>query len=170
MTMTQHTQAGGPVPITKRQLPWHDIMVEAPMQGELHRVGFGVRLKAGLIDYMLCLLGAISLIWVGSLLAPYPSLMTLSLVGLGGMGLVFLFNHLALGALTGQTIGKMILAIRVVRTDGRFVGWSQMLARCTLGYLMSAAIGGLGFIWMLWDSEQQAWHDKIFSTYVVRVR
>jgi uncharacterized RDD family membrane protein YckC len=133
------------------------------------RAGFGVRLEAGLIDYMLSVLGAALTIWIGSLLVPYMSLVALSLTGLGGVGLVVFFNQVALGTLTGQTVGKMILAIRVVRADGRPIEWSRMLGRCTLGYLASAALLGLGFAWILWDSEQQAWHDKLFSTYVERV-
>ncbi|MBI3949086.1 MAG: RDD family protein [Acidobacteria bacterium] len=142
----------------------------APIQDATHRAGFGLRLEACLIDYMLSLLGAVAIIWAGSLLVHHMSLTALSLAGLGGMGLVFLFNHVWLGTLTGQSVGKMILAIRAVRTDGRPLEWSRMLGRSTVGYLLSAAVFGLGFIWILWDPEQQAWHDKIFSTYVVRMR
>jgi len=142
----------------------------ASTRHERQRAGFGVRMEALLIDYMLCLLGAVMTIWVGSLLVPYLSLTALSLTGLGGMGLVFGFNHVALGTLTGQTVGKMILGIRVVRADGRPMEWSRMLGRCTLGYMISAGPLGLGWIWALWDSEQRAWHDKIFSTYVVRTK
>lgn len=141
----------------------------APTRVGRTQAGFGQRLEAWLIDYMLSLLGAVITIWVGSLLVPYMSLTALSLTGLGGMSLVFFFNHMALGTLTGQTVGKIILAIRVVSVDSRPVEWSRMLGRCTLGYLLSAVPFGLGFIWVLWDSDQQAWHDKIFSTYVVRM-
>jgi uncharacterized RDD family membrane protein YckC len=29
-------------------------------------------------------------------------------------------------------------------------------------------IGGLGFVWVVFDSERQSWHDKIAGTVVVR--
>ncbi len=110
------------------------------------------------------------LVGAGSLLAEYLSFKALGTIALGGMSGVFFFNHVALGTLTGQSIGKMILAIRVVQIDGRPLEWSRMLGRCTVGYVLSAAPLGWGFIRILWDSEQQAWHDKIFATYVVRTK
>jgi len=39
--------------------------------------------------------------------------------------------------------------------------------RALVGYL-SVAAAGLGFLWCIWDSEQQTWHDKVAGTVVVR--
>jgi hypothetical protein len=36
-----------------------------------------------------------------------------------------------------------------------------------VGYLVSAIVVSLGFIWILFDSKRQGWHDKIAKTYVV---
>ena len=30
-------------------------------------------------------------------------------------------------------------------------------------------IGGLGFLWMVWDKNKQTWHDKAAGSYVIRV-
>jgi uncharacterized RDD family membrane protein YckC len=29
-------------------------------------------------------------------------------------------------------------------------------------------VGGLGFLWALWDNKQQGWHDKLAGTLVVK--
>jgi uncharacterized RDD family membrane protein YckC len=34
--------------------------------------------------------------------------------------------------------------------------------------LISAIVLCLGYLWMLWDGEQQTWHDKIAGTHVER--
>jgi len=38
-----------------------------------------------------------------------------------------------------------------------------------LASLLSLAVIGLGFFWIAWDREKQAWHDKIAGTLVVRM-
>ena len=33
--------------------------------------------------------------------------------------------------------------------------------------VISAPLLYLDFLWMIWDPDSQAWHDKVFRTYVV---
>ena len=47
-------------------------------------------------------------------------------------------------------------------------GQRTAIARA-LGCLLSLAIGGLGFLWIVFDDDRQAWHDKIAGTAVVKV-
>ncbi|RMG45645.1 MAG: RDD family protein [Acidobacteria bacterium] len=148
---------------------WETVSFIPPTSVVDPRAGFGLRLEALFIDYILAILGAFLLVWISSLLSRYLTLAVLSFAGFGGMGLVYLFNHLGLSALTGQTVGKMVVGIRVVRADGRPLGWRRALGRHTLGYAISGVPLGIGFLWALWDSEKQAWHDKIFATRVVKV-
>ena len=69
----------------------------------------------------------------------------------------------------GQTLGKMILGIKVQRTDGSEVSYVRALAR-TLSYAVSFFFTTfLGFLWVLWDRKKQGWHDKIAGTEVIRV-
>ncbi len=70
--------------------------------------------------------------------------------------------------LKGTTIGGSILGLKLVRTDGKAIDWPTAVARA-LGCLLSLAIGGLGFLWIVFDDERQAWHDKIAGTAVVKV-
>lgn len=69
----------------------------------------------------------------------------------------------------GQTLGKKLFGVRVVRTDGSNVTYSKAFVR-SLGYLLSTFFGTfLGFLWALWDRRNQTWHDKIAGTVVVRI-
>ncbi len=67
----------------------------------------------------------------------------------------------------GQTIGKMIFGLRVVRTDGQPLSFSRALAR-TLGYFLSALPFSLGFLWVGLSSDKRAWHDTLTDTMVAR--
>jgi uncharacterized RDD family membrane protein YckC len=75
---------------------------------------------------------------------------------------VFLFST------TGQTIGKSLMGLRVVTTDGRRMGVKRSFVR-TLCYGLSLAPLGLGFLWVLGEDRRRAWHDKIAHTYVLYV-
>jgi len=69
-------------------------------------------------------------------------------------------------ATTGQTLGKRVMQIKVVKTDGSKLTWNDALAR-SAGYILSGLTGGLGFLWALWDSDDQTWHDKMAGTSVI---
>lgn len=67
----------------------------------------------------------------------------------------------------GQTPGKFALGIRVIKTNGKPIGDIDAVIRA-VGYQVSAMLFGLGFIWALFDKNNQTWHDKMGRTYVVR--
>jgi uncharacterized RDD family membrane protein YckC len=68
----------------------------------------------------------------------------------------------------GQTPGKMIMSVRVIRTDGTGLSLGYSLLRY-VGYIISGFFFGLGFLWIAFDARKQGWHDKIAATYVVKV-
>jgi uncharacterized RDD family membrane protein YckC len=68
----------------------------------------------------------------------------------------------------GQTLGMRVLNIKVVRTDGSSLTLLQAFIRY-LGLFVSIACLFIGVIWAAFDSNKQGWHDKIASTYVIRV-
>jgi uncharacterized RDD family membrane protein YckC len=70
--------------------------------------------------------------------------------------------------LRGSTVGGLVLDLKVVRLDGREMDWSTAVVRA-LGCFLSLAVAGLGFFWIAFDRDAQAWHDKIAGTVVVRV-
>jgi len=68
----------------------------------------------------------------------------------------------------GQTPGKMLLNIKIVRPDCARIKFSQALLRY-LGYIVSAAVIFIGFIWVAFDPQKQGFHDKIAETFVVKI-
>ena len=66
----------------------------------------------------------------------------------------------------GQTLGMASWRLRVEREDGALLGWGDTLRR--LGWaLVSLLPLGLGFVWILFDPERRAWHDRLSRTRVV---
>ncbi|MBC7367961.1 MAG: RDD family protein [Undibacterium sp.] len=115
----------------------------------LPRAGFWIRTGAVLIDLVL-----IAMIFgpagAGGLILP----------GLAAYGAV-------MWKFKGTTIGGVVCGLRVVRLDDRPLDWATTVVRA-LGCFLSLVVGGLGFVWVVFDSERQSWHDKIAGTVVVR--
>ncbi len=68
----------------------------------------------------------------------------------------------------GQTPGKMLMNIRVIKTDGTKISDADAILRY-IGYYINSPVIMLGWLWAFIDSENQGWHDKIARTYVVKV-
>jgi hypothetical protein len=69
-----------------------------------------------------------------------------------------------------STLGQIVLNLQVQKRDGTsLVGdYSGALIRA-LSSLLSLIPLGLGFIWILFNRDLDAWHDKISETYVVQL-
>jgi uncharacterized RDD family membrane protein YckC len=115
------------------------------------RAGFWIRMAALLIDILL----------VGFAMSVLHEVIHLHLLVLAGYGAV-------MWKLRGSTVGGIVFDLKVVRVDGRAVDWETAIVRA-LGCFLSLAVAGLGFIWIAFDGANQAWHDKIAGTVVVRV-
>jgi uncharacterized RDD family membrane protein YckC len=82
--------------------------------------------------------------------------------------LLALAYHVSFWTLKGTTLGGIICQLRLVRVDGRPVGFPEALVRGLTG-IFSLAVLGIGFLWILKDPDRQAWHDRVAGTYVVKV-
>jgi uncharacterized RDD family membrane protein YckC len=79
------------------------------------------------------------------------------------------------GAHAGQTFGKQIVGIRVVRDGGERIGFGFALLReLAVRWGLIGLIGGLFFLppfldllWPIWDEENRTLHDMVVSTHVV---
>ena len=69
---------------------------------------------------------------------------------------------------TGQTIGKMVCQLKVVQESGEPLNYGKSFLRC-MGYLLSAIVLNIGFLWIAFDKNKQGWHDKIARTYVIEL-
>jgi uncharacterized RDD family membrane protein YckC len=79
----------------------------------------------------------------------------------------FVWNVCLRQGRTGATVGKSILAIRLVNlSEGRPIGPVLSFVRY-LCHIVDSLFCGLGYLWPLWDSRRQTWGDKIMSTVVI---
>ncbi len=69
---------------------------------------------------------------------------------------------------TGQTPGKMLCKLKVVGLNGERLGYPRAFLRW-VGYIPSFVLF-LGFLWIVWDTNKQGWHDKIAGSYVVSTK
>lgn len=136
------------------------------------RAPFTLRCGALLIDYTLlaALLAFVTLLarvfggehrWAG---------VTLLTLGYVVTAAVAVLNFVVLASLSGRTVGKWVTGLRVERVTGAPPGLARILFRHTVGYLMTLATGGLGFLIAALSAEGRALHDLLAGTVVVRGR
>jgi uncharacterized RDD family membrane protein YckC len=68
---------------------------------------------------------------------------------------------------SGQTLGMLAWKIRALRADGARLSWRDVILRLCAS-LLSWAPAGLGFLWILFDGEKRAWHDRLSRTRLIR--
>jgi uncharacterized RDD family membrane protein YckC len=126
--------------------------VSPQITAALPRAGFWVRMGALFLDVLL----------VGfamSLLHPFGDFHIVVLAVYGAV----------MWKLRGTTVGGIVFDLHVVRLDGRPLDWETAIVRA-LGCFLSLFVVFLGFIWIAFDDNHQAWHDKIAGTVVVRAK
>lgn len=138
---------------------------------------FGIRLLAYLVDQILLTVGMLGLsgaILLGVGLGGGFSQMdpqTLEVYLVRWFTFSGAFANLAYFAFfwgwCGQTPGKMLFRLRVIRPDGRPLTYSRALLRY-LGYTLSFLPFGLGFLWILVDPRRRGLHDWVADTVVIR--
>lgn len=137
--------------------------------------GFWIRFAAALIDGLIL---AIPMAVVALLVDPNGFNVNVSvgasprqdpLVNLLSTLLGVAYYGLLEGGVTGQTLGKKAMGIRVVDADtfAPGIGTGRGIGRYFARYL-SAFACLVGYLWMLWDPRKQTWHDKLVRTCVVR--
>jgi uncharacterized RDD family membrane protein YckC len=117
--------------------------------------------------------------WVGVALIFAGIEVAGALLVLAGVVVAFFYFPVTMmreGARNGQSLGKQLLGIRVVRDDGQAVGFGfALLRQFVVIYLLFTVVGGFLFgvpwlidvLWPLWDSENRALHDMIVKSHVV---
>lgn len=130
----------------------------------LQLAGLGSRILAILVDgiclsIIASIFGFNSFTYVGGALA------------YNGQGMFILYLAYVIGfwIWKAATPGKMLLGIKIVEANGQNITPVKAVLRY-VGYLVSGAIFGLGFLWAFFDGKKQGWHDKIAGTYVVKAK
>lgn len=83
--------------------------------------------------------------------------------------LVFLAYFAGFTGYDGQTIGKMILKIKTVQSNGKNVDYMLSLKRA-FAYIVDFATLGLGFLFAAFRKDSSALHDMILKTRVISIR
>jgi uncharacterized RDD family membrane protein YckC len=79
---------------------------------------------------------------------------------------IIIFYYVMFWSLSGRTIGKWVLGVRVVQADGLPPTIGRSLLRM-IGYVVSLIVFFLGFLWILIDDQRKGWHDHMAKTWVV---
>ncbi|NLX10323.1 MAG: RDD family protein [Chloroflexi bacterium] len=124
----------------------------------MNEASLGARLIALIID-------SIILSIIGALLG---GLTGEEILGIGS-GFIFgvIYNWYFWTQNRGQTPGKMVMGIRVVKTDGSSLNSLEAVVRY-IGYYINTFLLMLGWIWAIFDGKKQGLHDKLAGTVVVR--
>ena len=118
---------------------------------------FWRRLGALVIDALICAVPATAILL--AVPARYEYLVLL--------GVMVVYFTAFEGSPRGQTPGKSFLRIRVISFDtGAPIGFQRAFVR-SVGRIISGLPFDLGYLWMLWDPENQTWHDKFARSVVV---
>jgi len=145
----------------------------------MEHAGFGSRFFAWLIDGILMgILGGVCAgcaFGVGALAAFGDDSFLGWLIGLGFiflMVVVAFFQFVYFGffwSRDGQSLGMKMLSMKVVRRNSsELCSFWRAGFRGSIGYWISGLVFSLGFLWALIDANKEAWHDKIFDTWVVK--
>ncbi|HVF29756.1 MAG TPA: RDD family protein [Pyrinomonadaceae bacterium] len=77
-------------------------------------------------------------------------------------------NMVFLPMFTGQTFGKIVTGLRIVRIDGTTPAIGAVAFRQTVGYFLTLASFGIGFFVSVFGSKGRALHDYLSGTVVIR--
>ena len=81
--------------------------------------------------------------------------------------LLILTNFVIFPLINGQTIGKMLTGLRIVKNDGNAPSFIAVLVRHLIGYPVSLLVFGLGFLLPVLNEKGRALHDYLAGTVVV---
>lgn len=145
--------------------------------------GFGTRLGAYIIDALVVGVPSAIIVFIAFAAAPteivvcndgfglceQPTGAGWGIIGIAYIAVVVAYfaYYIVLEGGTGQTIGKKAVNIkRVDAATGQPIGTGRAVG-CVFGRMISGIPCYLGYFWMLWDADQQTWHDKMTTSKVV---
>jgi uncharacterized RDD family membrane protein YckC len=153
-------------------------MTSRSYEGEY--AGFVSRLAALAIDILLMTITTVTVTGISSLILAFfinqPTQFGEQILHIQdelvmlGTALAFLFPpvyFIAFWTLFGQTIGKAIMGLRIVRRDGGRVSVFQAATRWMLFTILVPGTLFVGAFWVLLDNRRRAFHDMLSGTVVV---
>ena len=147
------------VPLHKQYAETHSQFSLDAIKPERPPAGFGTRLGASVIDFVM--LGLI-LSFAKSMGVP-----TNLWVIFAARSSYLVFCHLRYG----QTLGKKVFSLRVISTvDDEVLSLKQIIKREIFGRFFSLVIFGIGYLRAIFADDGRAWHDMFSKTQVVSTK
>ncbi len=128
------------------------------------KAGFWLRLLATWVDCLVVYVALKAFFYLLLYLHPayFPFNFTFFVVGI-------IYSAFTV-ALTGQTIGKYLLGIRVFANDGKRLRFGKALLRESFLKIISGIVLFMGFFWIGFSKNKKGWHDYIIRSSVLKIK
>jgi uncharacterized RDD family membrane protein YckC len=158
-----------------------DPQTVAPESGagpQADQAGFWIRLAAWAVDIsclflatIACAAAAMIAIYLGGQLGGEINDQVMALAGYSSVAIVMLsglvYFTIFVGS-CGQTPGKMLFRLKVVRVDGQEMTYGRALLRL-LCWILSMLLFGIGFLTIACTRRKHGLHDMLAGTSVIRL-
>jgi uncharacterized RDD family membrane protein YckC len=146
--------------------------MENHVEGTVNQViaPFYLRCAALFIDYMLLLLPPVALLIFSKFFGEGTGNTGISNYVWYFVLILWLIDFLALPLFSGQTFGKMLAGIAMLKTDGSPVRLGSLILRNILGYFLTIITLGLGFLLAVLNKNGRSLHDYVGGTIVIQGR
>jgi uncharacterized RDD family membrane protein YckC len=134
------------------------------------RAPFLLRCGAILVDYMVLVAVPVISLIINRTSGIEPSKMfnnTIANIGWLIVVLLAVTNFLLLPLLLGQSVGKMLTGLNIVKKDGTAPSLGSLCLRHLLGYPLTILTLGLGFLFAALNKRGRALHDYLGGTVVI---
>jgi len=142
-------------------------MVNQKSNATVNYAGFWVRVAAFILDWIFVSIIALPL-WIWFFLQYFEWALVIFFLFPFIWYLFSLFYFIGYWVRYGQTPGKMIAGIKVVRTNGNPIGIKRAVLRYMIGYSIHYALAHIPFIAVVFQKQKRGVHDLIADTCVIR--
>lgn len=132
--------------------------------------GFWIRFWAYLLD--LIVIASLNRIIVFPLITVFdiePSSRVFSVEAVATT-IVFFAYFVIMTKFFKQTLGKMVLGIKVTSLDGSNLTWGTVIFREVVGRFISKSFFGLVYVWVAFSAKKQGVHDFFADTLVIHTK
>lgn len=126
---------------------------------------FGAMFYDGLLLLALLMMLTYPYVWLTG--GAKPGLLVKTLYQLYLLAICF-FYYSGFWVRGGQTLGLRTWRLKLVRNDGGPITWSIASKRFAFAWLSLLCLG-LGFLWVMYDRDKLAWHDRLSGTKLMQL-
>lgn len=84
--------------------------------------------------------------------------------------LIFFTYFVLMTKFFNQTLGKMVLGIKVTSFHGMNLSWGTVIFREIIGRFISKSLFGLVYVWVAFSPTKQGVHDFFADTWVIHTK